>query len=283
MTTPDAGVAPSNAGQSQTWNGPEGRFWADNWERFDATMAGYREPLLSAASIRPGSRVLDIGCGTGELTRAAGRAAGDGEAFGIDLSREMIAVARQLTRADGVPNVGFAQGDAQVHPDPARRFDRVVSRAGAMFFAEPVAAFRHIGTALAPRARLTLLTWQPAARNEWIRAFSAALPVGPQPSANEGPGPFAMSDPSVVRNLLTTAGFREVRLLPVVAPMVFGRDVDDAHGFVTGLLAWRLRGRDPVARRLALGALRATMAQHLTDDGVAFGSAAWLTTATWPD
>lgn len=282
MTIPDAQVAPSNVGQSQAWDGPEGRFWADHSARIDAVMAGYREPLLAAASIRPDSRVLDIGCGTGELTRAAGRAAAHGEAFGIDLSHAMITAARRLTHADEAPNVGFAQGDAQVYRYPASRFDRVVSRAGVMFFGDPVAAFRHIGTALAPRARLALLTWQPSSRNEWVQAFAAALPPGPELPPPEGPGPFSLSDPSVVRTVLTTAGFGEVNLLPVDAPMVFGRDVDDAHAFVSGLLAGRLRECDPPARRLALAALRTTMAQHCTQDGVAFGSAAWVISATWP-
>lgn len=62
-------------------------------------------------------------------------------------------------------------------------------------------------------------------------------------------------------------------------PMFYGRDVDDAHTFVLGLLGWMLDGRSEAARGDARDALRANLEDHLTSDGVTFASATWLISA----
>jgi SAM-dependent methyltransferase len=268
----------SNSAQAAAWDGGEGAYWAANADRFDRSVARYQDRFMAATGISAGSAVLDIGCGTGETTRAAARLASGGSAVGIDLSGDMIAVAR--SRAAGIPNVSFVRGDAQVHPFADAAFDCAISRTGSMFFADPGRAFANIARALRPGAPLTLLTWQPPADNEWIgaiaRALTGGLPPAPPPGA---PGPFSLSDPSVVRAVLAGAGFVGVEVTGLSAPMYVGRDVDDAHTFVLGLLGWMLAGRDEAGRRAASDELRATLADHLTPDGVAFASATWLVTA----
>src|SRR5205085_537982 len=82
-----------------------------------------------------------IGCGTGQSTRDAARAAVLGSAVGVDISHEMLERARIRAAKEGLQNVTFEHGDAQVHPFPPSHFDVVISRFGTMFFADPVAAF----------------------------------------------------------------------------------------------------------------------------------------------
>src|SRR5690348_8644614 len=91
-------VDPANAGQAQAWDGDEGAYWAGNADRFDRAVAAYHERFLAAAVIGRADRVLDIGCGTGQTTRDAARAAADGVALGVDLSGQMIALAGRLDR-----------------------------------------------------------------------------------------------------------------------------------------------------------------------------------------
>jgi SAM-dependent methyltransferase len=187
-------------------------------------------------------------------------------------------VAREEASSDGLTNVLFEQADAQIHPFAPDRFDAAISRTGAMFFGDPVAAFTNIHRALRLGGRLLLLAWQSVAANEWIREFSAALAGGrnvPVPPA-DAPGPFSFADPDRVRRTLTAAGFTDVRVDELTAPMWFGDDADDAHGFMFGLLAWMLDGLDDHGRAAALDALHATMDRHATDEGVLFDSAAWL-------
>ena len=277
-------VDSSNAEQLRAWDGDEGEYWADHAEYFDRSVAVYHERLLAVAAIRETDRVLDIGCGTAQTTRDAARAASAGSALGIDLSSRMLDYARQRATDEGVNNVTFAQADAQIHPFDAGSYDVAISRSAAMFFGDHVAAFRNIGTALRPGGRLVLVTWQPLAGNEWIREISGALAAGrnlpvPQPDA---PGPFALSDPDRVRDVLTGAGFTDIDLNATTAGMWFGDDADDAHRFVLGLMGWMLQGIDDAGRARAIDALHATMAAHATVDGVLFESAAWTIQASRP-
>jgi SAM-dependent methyltransferase len=269
-------VDPANAEQARAWDGDEGAYWADNAEYFDRAMAAHHGPFMAAAAVAAPDRVLDIGCGTGQTTRDAARAAVSGSALGLDLSARMIAYARRAATREGLANATFEQGDAQVHPLSAA-FDIAISRMGAMFFGDPVAAFTNIARALRPGGQLVLLTWQGPGANEWIRELSATLSAGrvlPAPSPG-APGPFALSDPDRVHAILTRAGFTAVEMHARRAPMWFGHDTDDAHRFVVGLMGWMLQGLDEGGRRSALDSLRATLALHLTVHGVLYDSATW--------
>ncbi|MDQ4053653.1 MAG: class I SAM-dependent methyltransferase [Actinomycetota bacterium] len=284
MTTADSvPVDSSNADQLRAWDGDEGEYWAAHADYFDRAVAGYHRRLLAAAAIGERDHVLDIGCGTGQTTRDAARAASAGSALGVDLSSQMLAHARERAREEGVANATFAQADAQIHPFEAGAFDVTISRTAAMFFGDHVAAFRNLGRALRPGGRLVLVTWQPLPANEWIREISGALAAGrdlppPPPDA----GPFSLSDPDRVAGLLASAGFADVELDGVTSGMWFGHDADDAHRFVLGLMGWMLEGLDDAGRARAAEALHATMTAHETPDGVLFGSAGWVTQATRP-
>jgi SAM-dependent methyltransferase len=272
----EAGAA--NGGQRPGWDGAGGAFWAVHADRFDAEVAGYREALLATAGIAAHDAVLDIGCGNGRITLDAAVRASAGSALGIDLSAAMLAVARERAERERVRNVGFIRADAQTHPFPPAAFDVAVSRNGAMFFDDPVAAFRNIARALRPGGRLVLLAWQPFERNEWLTAIFAALatggPVTPFPP--DGPGPFGLSDPERVRAVLGAAGYVDVRLTGIEAPVWLGAEPGDALRFLAGQRAAQLGELDPVGRAAALDALRASLDEHATEQGVRYRSAAWL-------
>ena len=67
-----------NADMANNWNGPGGEHWVSHAARHDRTLAPYGEAVLASAAIAPGDRVLDVGCGTGAMTRAAARLASEG-------------------------------------------------------------------------------------------------------------------------------------------------------------------------------------------------------------
>jgi len=277
-------VDPGNAEQARAWDGDEGAYWAGNADRFDKAVAAYHDRFLAAAAIGRADRVLDLGCGTGQTTRDAARAAADGLVLGVDLSGQMIALARRLAAEHGVANAQFEQADAQIHPFPAASFDVAISRTGTMFFADQAAAFTNIARALRPGGRLALLVWQGPQANEWIRELGGALAAGRDlPAPPDGaPGPFAQADPEAARAVLAAAGFTQISLDGLQEPMWFGTGAEDAHRFVLGLLGWMLRGLDDAGRDRALGNLRETVTAHDTGHGCLYQSAAWLIRATRP-
>ena len=127
----------------------------------------------------------------------------------------------------------------------------MISRMGSMFFGDPIAAFSNLHRALRPEGRLTLLTWQGVADNEWLTEFRAALAVGrdlptPPPDA---PSPFALADPDRVKAILDAAGFADISFESLHDPMSFGPDPDDAFEFVSDLTGWMRDGLDEAEPR----------------------------------
>jgi len=250
---------------------------------FDAEVRLQNERFRAAAGVRPRDRVLDIGCGTGQSTRDAARAAATGSALGVDLSARVLERARRLSDDEGLRNVTYQQADAQVHRFPPAHFDLCISRFGAMFFADPVAAFTNIGRALHPAARLVLLVWQDRDRNEWSSAIRQALAPGtaaPTPPAS-GQHPFSLADPAMAEGILAAAGFAEISFTDVHDPVYYGRDSATAYDFVLGLRDTKdlLANLDAATAEHALQRLRATLAVHDTGSGVFFDSRAWIITA----
>ncbi len=250
---------------------------------FDAEVRLHGERLRAAACIRPGERVLDIGCGTGQTTREAAAAALPGSVLGIDVSGPMLELARQLTAAERLDNVAYEQGDAQVHRFTPGHFDVAISRFGSMFFTDPVAAFRNIARALRPSGRLVLLVWQGRERNEWQVAIDRALAGGSRPHAPPPTlDPFSLGDPAVTRRILEEAGLGDVRFDDVKEPVFYGRDADAAFQLVRTFRAGgdALAGMSRADAARAEQRLRDTLADHQRGDrGVLFDSRAWIITA----
>jgi SAM-dependent methyltransferase len=280
VITKTTAVAASNQDQERAWDGAEGAYWAVHHEQLEAALDRYQPALLEAAAIRPTDRVLDIGCGTGVTTRAAARAAHAGQVLGVDLSTQMIEVARGLARRAGLTNAWFERADAQVHAFGRSTFDVLLSQNGAMFFGRPIDAFANLRSSLNPEGRLVLLTWQSADRQEWVRAFAQALAGRTPPAPDPGkPGPFSLSDPVRVHALLSAAGFGNIQLTSLTEATTYGRTVPEAHRLLLGQLGWMLEGQDESQRAASVEALRRTLTAHQTADGVRYDSATWLITA----
>src|SRR3954451_5047924 len=176
---------------------------------YDFELRAHHEHLRAAYGIHGGDDVLDIGCGTGLTTREAARPAPPGLVVGVDVSERMLERARELTTAEGLDNVRYELGDAQVHRFDPDGFDVAISRFGTMFFSDPAAAFANIAGALRPEARLALLVWQPRDQNEWARAIDDALGAARQPPP-PGSDPFSLGDAETTARLLDRAGYDRI-------------------------------------------------------------------------
>jgi SAM-dependent methyltransferase len=280
-------VDPTNVDALRAWDGADGDFWAEEEYVFDHSLHHYRHAFLAAADVRPDDRVLDIGCGNGETTRDAAGLAPRGRALGVDLSARMLDRARRRAAEAGLSNVDFLRADAQIHPFAPASFDLAISRTGTMFFGDPVAAFTNVGRALRPGGRLVMLVWQGVERNDWFRELVGSLAAGRDlpPPPPDAPGPFAYADPARSHAVLGAAGFEDVAIEGVEAPMWFGPSADAAYRFLStlGFSRFLLRDLDPRARERALASLRAGVEAHLADEGVVYPSAVWIVSARRPD
>ena len=278
-------ISGPNAAQAQAWNGYEGEHWAAHDHRYDAVNSGFNAFVLDAAGIGDDCRVLDIGCGTGQLTREAARRAPQGHATGVDLSAPMLARARARAAKQEIANVTFTRGDAQSCPFPPGGFDAAVSRFAVMFFADPVAAFANIGAALRPGGRLAFVSMAPMAGTDMGAIFGAvAAELPPPPVAPQTPSPLSLAEPGRIEAILTDAGFTAVTCARVEAGQVWGRDVEDAAAFIWGWGPVQFQagraGADTTAR--ARAALTAALRPFETPAGVVTRGPAWLVTARRP-
>jgi SAM-dependent methyltransferase len=246
---------------------------------YDAELRRHHEHFRAALEVGPSDRVLDVGCGAGQSTRDAARIAARGHVVGVDVSEEMLEVARRRSAAEGLSNVAFERADAQTHAFPAAHFDLCVSRFGVMFFADPVAAFTNIARAMRPGARLVLMVWQGRDRNAWATAMQGVLaPAGGQ-SATE-PAAFSLGDPVVTTDILSAAGFASIDFAEVREPVFYGPNVSAAYDATVELfLAKPAPDVAETAVEERLQRLRALLEAHLTPDGVLFESRAWIVTA----
>ncbi|MBP2401544.1 class I SAM-dependent methyltransferase [Streptomyces syringium] len=273
----------ANTAQAEAWNGYEGEQWARSQERWDAVNDGFNQPLLEAAAISEGDAVLDVGCGAGRTTRLAARRAGHGRALGLDLSGPMLEKARDSALREGVENVSFLQGDAQVHPFDAEGFDAVISRYGMTFFTDPVAAFTNLHRALRPGGRLAFICAAEAEANEWLAALASLqglLPLGGFGKPG-GPGMFSLTDPDRLRSLLAAAGFAGVDVQRSEVPGKWGVDAADAAAFLldSGPGRHLLDQVGPPEQAQAREALTAALCRHEADGAVWLRSSSWLVTA----
>lgn len=247
---------------------------------YDAELRLHDEVLRRACGVQAHEQVLDVGCGLGQTTCEASRLARAGSALGVDISEPAIERARELARAQGVPNVTFERADAQVHRFPPERFDLAMSRFGTMFFQDPVAGFANVGRALRPAGRLVMMVWQADERNEWDVAIRYSL-AGTEGSAAAGSDAFSLADTPAVTGILEAAGFADVAFTAVHELVYYGADVSAALDWVRGFACTReiLSRLDPAAVEDALGRLREMLAGHLSGDGVWFDSRAWIVSA----
>ena len=144
--------------------------WAPLYElAFGKFLRRTHGAIVDLAALRPGERVLDVGCGTGSLSVALKASAGPaGSVHGIDASREMIHLARRNASRAGV-NVTFQVGLAEALPFPDGTFDLVVSQLAIHHLPDDLkqSAFGEMHRVLKAGGRCLIVDFEPPRSGPW--------------------------------------------------------------------------------------------------------------------
>ena len=171
--------------------------------------------LADQAQIRPGARVLDVGCGKGAVTLPAARLAGTtGRLHAIDLARPALDAAAAQARACGLGTITIAPSDAEDPPFPAGTFDMILAGNVIQFLPRPAHAVRRWLSLLTPGGTLGF-SWGLPQDPRWepvMAAVDAHVPAGIAGfEAFLHRLPFGGTEP--VERMLTSSGFKAVQTL----------------------------------------------------------------------
>ncbi|RLA54448.1 MAG: hypothetical protein DRR42_01780 [Gammaproteobacteria bacterium] len=162
--------------------------------------------IISAAAITENNDVLDVGCGTGALTREIVKCAGS--ATGFDLSESMLGVARQVC-----PTVTFHQGNVAELPFDNSTFDSVVSAFMLMFVPDPKQAIGEMLRVLRPGGHMAAGIWQGLDNNPVYAALvESTREVVDDQSADSMAWPFTMGDVGKLEDIFNVDGLYDISI-----------------------------------------------------------------------
>lgn len=249
-----------------------------------AAMDPWAADLVDAAGLRPGDRVLDLGCGTGIVTRHAARQVGPtGSIAAVDSNPAMLAVARELTadleapatlHRTGADDLPFAEGE----------FDAVLCQQAIQFFPDPGAALGEVRRVTMPGGRLGIGTCRSLERQLGYLVLADVVErhLG-RDAAQVIASPYALGDTDRLRALVVEAGFGDVSSRYVLTPFRFPSPTAFlAAETASSPLGDLTTSLDPDVLGGLVEELTARMRPHTDDLGVLFPFETVVVTATRP-
>ncbi len=249
---------------------------AASWDRWDATLSGWlggaTERMLDLASVDAGATVLDVAAGAGGQTLAAARRVGPtGRVLATDISPAILAYAAARISAAGLTNVATLELDGEdLTVDPGR-YDAVISRVGLIYFPDQQRALAGMRAALRDGGRVAAIVYGPAEANGFFSVPVSVIRRHAQlPAPMPGdPGPFSLGGPGVLAAALRTAGFTDIQIDEVDAPLRLPSAADclrfEQESF--GALHQMLSGLPPAGREAAWAEVGQALAQFEGADG----------------
>ncbi|MDQ6882965.1 MAG: class I SAM-dependent methyltransferase [Candidatus Dormibacteraeota bacterium] len=238
---------------------------AAGYHRFFSEVSGHNiEPLLDAADVKAGTRVLDVGTGPGLLAAAAAKRGA--KATGVDLAEEMVNLARRLH-----PGVVFRQGIADSLPFLDGEFGAVIGNLLLPHLPDPTTGLRELTRVLSSGGRLALSMWGRPAENRFMGiivdavAQAAAPPV---PGIPSGPPTFRLAEDHELLRLLSETGLTGVEIKTIE----FQQQVPDTESLWTAMRDGTVRTASlivgqPIEVQRRIRSAFDTLAEPYRDDG----------------
>lgn len=251
--------------------------YAQGWSAWAPLLETWLGPaterMLDLAGMSAGDRVLDVAAGAGGQGIAAARRVGpDGSVLATDLSPMILDYAARAAEAAGVTTLETLELDGErLHELRAGSFDSAISRVGLIYFPDRPQALSGIHHALRDGGRFSTVTYSSAAANGF---FSVPVSIVrerarlPAPAPGQ-PGPFSLADPDVLARELEQAGFRDIEVELIDAPVLLSSAAECARfqreSF--GALHQMLGTMAPEDQNLVWNDIESALAQFEAEDG----------------
>jgi len=203
----------------------------EDYHRHSSAQQTWAHELIGKLDLAGDERMLDLGCGEGKVTAEIAAHLPSGSVLGLDLSRDMIAFARECFPPEQYPNLLFVEGDMLDLPFD-REFDAVFSNAALHWVADHGRVFSGIACALRPGGMVLLQMGGKGNAAPVLALADEMLAEEPWKDLFDGPLPrYAFYGPEEERRHLAEAGLVPVRVELIDKDMVFG-SLDDLAGWI---------------------------------------------------
>jgi ubiquinone/menaquinone biosynthesis C-methylase UbiE len=238
------------------------------------------DALLDAAGVGSGVRVLDAGCGPGDLCAAA--AARGAQPVGVDIAAGMVGAARAAH-----PELDFREADVEDLPFASESFDAALAAFVVNHLPHPERAARELRRVLAPRGRVAVAMWDQPERVAFLGLLDAAMEaahVNRTLAFPPGPPAYRFADEGQLRALLEDAGFTGV----AIEELAFAYAIEGLDELWDGLLtgsvrtAAQLRALDDDERARVRGALEELLEDRRSTGGLELETAVKLAVGLSP-
>ena len=196
----------------QKW-GETARYWTKHSDIIREMFAPVTEALIRETGISKGQSVLDVAGGAGEPSLTIAERVGPGGSVTCtDAIAEMVEAARAEAASRGITNVEFRQCTAESLPFADESFDVVVSRLGAMFFPDPLAACTEMLRVTKPGGTIAFVVWHKSELNPFCHIVSDVMSrhVPAAPPDPDAPDAFRFAELGKLASILSEAGATEV-------------------------------------------------------------------------
>ncbi len=259
---------------------------AEKWKAKSAAMGhAVTKALVEFADPKPGMRALDVASGTGEPAISIAKQVGsEGHVTALDLSADLLAIARKRAEQKELRNIIFQKGDAHALPFPEQSFDLATSRFGLMFFADPDLALRELHRVLRPGARACFACWGPFEQPYWQSTMGTVLKhVGGPALAPGGQNPFCFADPTRLAAALRKAGFGRIESFLSSLPWPWLGTADEVWEYVQAVSSpfRQLLERVPESKWPQINAeVYEAIGKYAKEDRIEFGAEVVLASGT---
>jgi SAM-dependent methyltransferase len=247
---------------------------AEAWHRWGPTLRTWLGPaterMLDLAAVGSGSRVLDVAAGAGDQTlQAASRVGPGGSVLATDISPAILRFAAEQAKRAGFQHVSTRAMDGEALDLDDASFDAVISRVGLIYFPDQQRALAEMRRVLVPGGRVAAIVYATAEKNGF---FSVPVSIVRKhaklgPPLPGQPGPFSLGAPGVITEAFTRAGFRDVKVENLSAPLRMASTAEclrfEKESF--GALHQMLASLDPAGRDAAWAEVGAALGEFERD------------------
>jgi ubiquinone/menaquinone biosynthesis C-methylase UbiE len=247
--------------------------WEKWWRVIEIGAEKVSRRLIELASIKVRSNVLDISTGIGEPAITATREVGNtGQVLATDISSEMLSIAKQRAINAGLQHaIVFKQGDTGTMELPNSTFDAALCRFGLMFLPDLDTALLNIYSSLVNGGRFAAAVWaSPEKDSLFTSTMNTVMKetrTSPPPAGV--PGPFSLSDESLLRNYFVNSGFKDVTIERIDVTFDFGSSKEYASFVLetAGPLQEMLSNESPERRQKILEAVSESAKKFADNSG----------------